>query len=51
LRQGYGKIFLTDQDVIDALDTNYWPEEGCLIIKGRVVEPKPVKIVEEYEVD
>jgi len=37
--------------VPDDADTNYWPEGRALIIKGRIVVPKAVKVVERYEVD
>ena len=35
----------------DEPDTNYWPEGGTLIIKGKIVVPRPVKVVERYEIE
>jgi len=31
-------------------DTNYW-EDSYLIIKGKVVSPKPVEIATKYEIE
>ena len=43
--------FIGDLDAIDNLDTNYWPENSRLIIKGKVVVPTPEKVVEVYKVE
>ena len=32
-------------------DTNYWSQRGYLLIKGEVVQPKPIKVVTEYSID
>ena len=32
------------------LDTNYWGE-NILIIKGRVVEPKPEQVITKYNIE
>ena len=37
-------------NIPDELDINCWPV-GRIIIKGEIIIPKPVKIVEEYEID
>jgi len=42
--------FLTEEDIREYLDTNYWDNES-LIIKGKVVNPKPKKVITEYEVE
>ena len=38
------------KDIPDELDIDRWPT-GRIIIKGEIIIPKPVKIVEEYEID
>ena len=32
-------------------NTAYWGEGGALIIKGSIIVPKPVKVVETYTID
>jgi len=42
----YGDVgFLRE---ITEKDTNYWGD-ALLIIKGEIIIPKPVKVIEEYE--
>lgn len=36
-------------DKIDDADTNYWGG-SILIIKGKIVNPKPVEVVTKYEI-
>ena len=31
-------------------DTNYWGE-GILVIKGKVVSPKPVQVITDFEIE
>ena len=38
-------------EVPDELDTNYWPENAHIIIKGRVIVPKSVSKVTAFEVE
>ena len=44
----YGQPFL--DEIPKESDTNYWSGYP-LIIKGHVVSPKPIKIVEEFEIE
>ena len=46
-----GVTFIEDLDDVENLDTNYWPENSYLIIKGKIVTPKPKEIVTEYEIE
>jgi hypothetical protein len=43
--------FVTDKRLEKESDPIYWGENSILIIKGELVVPKPVKIVEQYEVE
>ena len=44
----YGQPFL-DQ-IPNRTNTNYWGGQP-LIIKGHVVSPKPIKVVEEFDIE
>lgn len=43
---GSNPVFLTN---LNQEDTNYWPEGAILLIRGEIIQPKPVKLVESYE--
>jgi len=44
----YGDISF-HYEIPEESDPNYW-EKRALIIKGRIVFPKPVQLVEKYEI-
>lgn len=46
-----GAVFIEDLDKIDNLDTNCWPENSYLVIKGKIVVPKPKEVVVEFEIE
>ena len=46
VRPSYHPVFLTSKP---NCDPNQWPANSQLLIQGKVVVPKPVKIVTEYE--
>jgi len=45
---GYNVNFL---DKIPNDDTNYWRENDILIIKGKILVPKPKTVIKEFEFD
>jgi len=36
---------------IENTEIQEWREHSCVIIKGKIVVPKPVQVVREYEVE
>ena len=43
--------FMTEKDLRTNPDPMYWGPNKILIVKGKIVVPKPVKIVSAYEVE
>ena len=43
--------FLTPDEYEKEKDPNYWKEDKTLIIKGRIVVPKPVDIIKRMEIE
>jgi len=51
LDEDFGDVKAMDQKVFDdEEDTNYWGD-NILIIKGELVQPRPVEVVKEFEID
>jgi len=50
IKEGYYGGTGVFKDLPSQRDTNYWGE-NLLIIKGTIVEPKPVETVTEYDID
>lgn len=46
-----GKSFIEDLGKVNNLDTNYWPEQSMLIIKGKIVTPRPKEVVTKREIE
>jgi len=46
---GTSKTMTEEEAKKDGME--YWPSDKILIIKGKVVIPKPIKVVKEFEVE
>ena len=48
--QGSYRFVKADDFDIDKLQFDYFPEWCAIIIKGEIVQPQPVKVVESFDI-